>query len=179
MSTPIVSGRMTEDRYTPAGVFYVYYKQRDRVLRGDVVGTDSDGEPIYQYASHVSYWMPFNGGIGMHDADWRGAFGGEIYLTDGSHGCINMPVDEAPKMYEWITSDIPIVVYYSEPYTLAPSTGEKEVVASADNTDVEYVEPAPETDTDESGEYDGSDESGEYDSSDESAENNGDEEYEA
>lgn len=143
MKTPIVSGRMTEDRYTPGGVYFVYYKQRDRVLHGDAVGMASDGTPIYQYASPVSYWMPFNGGIGMHDADWRGAFGGSIYITDGSHGCINMPVDEAPKMYDWVNSDIPIVVYYSEPYTLAPATGEREVISSADNSgEEEYVEPS-------------------------------------
>ena len=39
----------------------------------------------------VTYWMPFNGGIGFHDATWRGCFGGQIYIWSGSHGCVNMP----------------------------------------------------------------------------------------
>ena len=66
--------------------------------------------------------MPFNGGVGMHDAWWRGAFGGDIYLYDGSHGCINMPVDMAAAAFDIVTLDMPIVVYYSENYTLYYNT---------------------------------------------------------
>ena len=44
--------------------------------------------------------MPFNGGIGFHDASWRSKFGGTIYQYSGSHGCINLPVDKAKLLYE-------------------------------------------------------------------------------
>ena len=44
--------------------------------------------------------MPFNGGIGFHDASWRSKFSGTIYQYSGSHGCINLPVDKAKLLYE-------------------------------------------------------------------------------
>ncbi len=69
-------------------------------------------EEKYEYESFVSYWMPFNGGIGMHDANWRGAFGGSIYMYSGSHGCINMPSSKAAKLYEMIETGCVVVCYY-------------------------------------------------------------------
>ena len=58
--------------------------------------------------------MRFNQGIGMHDASWRVYFGGKIYLTSGSHGCVNMPYDAAAQMYENIDETMPIIVYQSK-----------------------------------------------------------------
>ena len=101
LETDVVTGMMTESRATPAGVCLVYNKALDYTLTGP------------GYRTPVSYWMPFNGAVGFHDAWWRGAFGGEIYLWDGSHGCVNMPVDMAAKAFDLITFDMPIVVYYS------------------------------------------------------------------
>ena len=47
--------------------------------------------------------MPFYGNIyGLHDATWRSYFGGTIYEYDGSHGCINMPLSVARRLYETI-----------------------------------------------------------------------------
>ena len=109
MECDIVTGKPTADRYTPDGVYYVYYKTQNTTLKGEV---QEDGS--YEYESPVSYWMPINGDIGMHDASWRGTFGGSEYISNGSHGCINMPVDMAPVLYNWITSDVPVVVYNSE-----------------------------------------------------------------
>lgn len=65
----------------------------------------------YEYQSHVNFWMPFNGGIGLHDATWRSKFGGDIYVTNGSHGCINLPKDKAEKIYDIIDKNMPIIVY--------------------------------------------------------------------
>jgi len=53
--------------------------------------------------------MPFNGGIGLHDADWRSKFGGTIYQTNGSHGCINLPPKVAAQVYENAYKGIPII----------------------------------------------------------------------
>lgn len=58
--------------------------------------------------------MRFNQGIGMHDATWRGKFGGSIYISGGSHGCVNMPKNAAAKTYEYIDETMPIIVYKSE-----------------------------------------------------------------
>lgn len=107
LDTPCVTGNVAGGCSTPTGVYYLYYKERNAVLRG----SNSDGS---KYASPVDYWMPFNGGIGFHDASWRnGVFGGEIYKTDGSHGCVNMPHEAAKTLYENISTSIPILVYES------------------------------------------------------------------
>lgn len=109
LESDFVSGKMTKDRYTPSGVYTLTYKEKDRDLKGEV--DPATGEP--SYISHVNYWMPFNRGIGFHDASWRSRFGGSIYVNSGSHGCVNLPTSFAPKLYDVITKDMPIVVYYS------------------------------------------------------------------
>lgn len=100
LESDMVSGNIARGHGTPAGVFGITYKERDATLRGE------------NYASHVDYWMPFNGNIGMHDASWRNSFGGEIYLTGGSHGCINLPRDAAAEIYGYVEANFPVVCYY-------------------------------------------------------------------
>ena len=103
-----VSGNMSyDDRQTHAGIFTMYYKKSPDVLRGS---QKADG--TYEYEEKVEYWMPFDGGIGFHDAPWRDEFGGDIYLTSGSHGCINLPPDNAAELYELIQYNVPIVCFY-------------------------------------------------------------------
>ena len=99
IETPTVTGNVTKGHATPTGVDPVNYKQRNAVLRGP------------GYASPVKYWMPFNGGIGLHDADWRTSFGGDIYKTNGSHGCINLPPSIAGQVYDLVYPGMPVVVY--------------------------------------------------------------------
>ena len=94
---PCVTGNVAKDYTTPDGVYSIYSKERNRVLRGKIV----NGKP--EYESPVSYWMPFNGGIGLHDANWRSNFGGSIYKTSGSHGCINLPPAKAAALYDLIS----------------------------------------------------------------------------
>jgi len=55
--------------------------------------------------------MPFDGGIGLHDATWRYQFGGNIYKWNGSHGCVNMPLNAAKVVYENIDKSMPIIVW--------------------------------------------------------------------
>lgn len=94
-------------RRTPGGIFLLTYKQKDRVLRGE---QKEDG--TYEYESPVSFWMPFNRGIGLHDASWRGSFGGTIYKYSGSHGCINLPYKKAQAIYSEIDKETPIICFY-------------------------------------------------------------------
>lgn len=99
VESDFVSGNLARGWGTPAGTYPLTYKQRNAVLKGE------------NYRTPVDYWMPFNGGIGMHDAKWRGAFGGSIYRTNGSHGCINLPHSVAKTIYENIQSGIPVICY--------------------------------------------------------------------
>ncbi|MBO5094297.1 MAG: L,D-transpeptidase/peptidoglycan binding protein [Lachnospiraceae bacterium] len=100
LDTPVVTGDMLRRRDTPPMVCYVYAKQRNRTLRGP------------GYASFVKYWMPVKGGIGIHDARWRDEFGGEIYKTKGSHGCINTPEEAMAQLYERVEIGTPVVMFY-------------------------------------------------------------------
>lgn len=103
---PCVTGNLSKKYDTPAGLYRLAYKEKDRVLRGE---KRADG--TYEYESPVSYWMPFNGGIGLHDANWRGSFGGEIYKTNGSHGCINLPPQKAGALYDLVEKGMPVICY--------------------------------------------------------------------
>ena len=90
---------------TPKGTYGLTYKERDAVLKG----SNADGS---SYESPVSYWMPFYGNYGMHDAPWRSSFGGTIYQGGGSHGCVNMPVASAKKLFNNLANQgVPIIVY--------------------------------------------------------------------
>lgn len=106
VDSPCVTGDVEAGHNTPTGVFYLTYKARNVYLKG----FNDNGT---RYSSFVQYWMPFNKGIGMHDASWRKQFGKEIYLTNGSHGCVNLPADKANIIYENIDDTMPIIVYES------------------------------------------------------------------
>lgn len=100
LSTPVVTGNTSRGDGTPQRVCYVYYKQRNRTLIGE------------DYRTPVSYWMAVYGNIGIHDANWRGKFGGSIYKTNGSHGCINTPAKEVARLYEMAEEGTPVVMFY-------------------------------------------------------------------
>lgn len=100
LDTDVVTGHTGRRRGTPEGVEYVYSKQRNRVLRGA------------DYATPVKYWMPVKGNVGIHDADWRSKFGGEIYKTDGSHGCVNTPPKIMAQLYELVEIGTPVIMFY-------------------------------------------------------------------
>ena len=110
LETDVVTGKPDPDRVTPEGVYSILNKKRDEVLVGEIV--PETGEP--EYRTPVSYWMPITwSGVGFHDATWQAAFGGNLYETGaGSHGCINMPLDQAAALYDMISVGTPVVVHY-------------------------------------------------------------------
>jgi len=99
--TPCVSGKISANHGTHTGVYPIAYKQKDATLKGD------------NYESHVNYWMPFNMGEGLHDATWRSSFGGTIYKTGGSHGCVNLPLSAAESIYNIVEAGWPVIVFYT------------------------------------------------------------------
>lgn len=106
LETDFVSGDMSKNYNTPEGVFGITYKTTNAILRGG------------DYAEHVSYWMPYHGNYGMHDATWRTEFGGDIYQDNGSHGCINLPLEKAGEIYQYISEGFPVICYYYPPGVL-------------------------------------------------------------
>lgn len=107
LETDIVTGNPNKGNATPQGTYSLTYKSRNKTLRGT---KKPDG--TYEYETPVAYWMPFNGGIGFHDATWQSSFGGNRYLSHGSHGCVNMPKDKAAALYDLIPDGCPVVCHY-------------------------------------------------------------------
>lgn len=87
LDSDVVTGKQNVSD-TRIGMFEIYSRETSRKLNG--VG----------YSTYVDYWMPFDGGIGLHDASWRSEFGGDIYIYSGSHGCVNLPFEIAKTIYE-------------------------------------------------------------------------------
>ena len=102
LESDVVTGLESDvNRQTHPGVF----KIRDRV-KDAVLGTYA----VQGYQQPVSYWMPIDHtGIGLHDLN-RSKYGGEIYKTHGSHGCINLPLDVAGKIYEETVVGMPVII---------------------------------------------------------------------
>lgn len=100
VSTDIVTGNMAKGHDTPTVVGYIYNKVRNTKL----VGTG--------YEAFVNYWMKVYGSIGIHDASWRRKFGGNIYTTNGSHGCINTPYDKVKIIFDNIEIGTPVIIFY-------------------------------------------------------------------
>lgn len=104
---PIVTGKPSRGDATPQGVYILKYKEKDTTLRGP---KKEDGS--YEWESPVTYWMPFNGGIGLHDAPWQTNFGGDWYLEHGSRGCVNLQYDVAETVFNNVDSGTPVVCHY-------------------------------------------------------------------
>ncbi len=100
IESDFVSGNHAKGYDTPSGAYPLTYKQKDATLKGE------------NYRTPVSYWMPFNGNIGMHDAKWRSSFGGQIYMTNGSHGCVNLPPAVAKVIFQNISTGDPVLCYH-------------------------------------------------------------------
>ena len=128
LESDFVSGNVAKGYTTPPGIFSLTYKQRDAVLKGQ------------GYSSPVKFWMPFNGGIGFHDASWRSSFGGTIYKTNGSHGCINMPYAAAKTLFENVYAGMPVICY-----NLAGTESAKTSQASGKETPAATAAAVPST----------------------------------
>ena len=131
LESDFVSGNVSRGYTTPGGIFGLTYKQRDATLTGET------------YRTPVSYWMPFNNNIGMHDATWRRDFGKDIYLTNGSHGCINLPYSAAKEIYGHIEKGTPVICYYLPGTEYVP---EAEMPIDPDNPENAVTEDTPQED---------------------------------
>jgi len=110
--TPVTTGNHATGYDTPAGSVWAV----------DAKKSDCD---FKLYPSHVMFWLPFNGDVGIHDASWRTEYGGDIYLTNGSHGCVNTPYTEAEKVFNAIEIGDPVIVYYSLDDVTGPQPTQK------------------------------------------------------
>ena len=109
LTTPVVTGKPS----TPSdkGLFEIYDISHSRYLIGP------------NYKSYVDIMMKYNGGEGLHDAQyhthedgfrhgWRDAseFGGDTYLKHCSHGCINMIHDDVMTVSDYVDIGTKVLV---------------------------------------------------------------------
>ncbi len=123
---PIVSGSMNENCGSPDGIFDIDYMEH-KESGIPLVGED--------YESTVTYFLQWAYNIGFHDATWRKnkEFGGDTYLDDGSHGCINMKLADVTKLYELLPKNggkTPVVAYYRDPVVLTSESAKKNLAYS-------------------------------------------------
>ena len=94
-----VTGDAKRGYNTTVGIHKIIFKDLNRTLHG------SYGEAF------VKYWMRFtNSGQGLHDAGWRRNFGSSIYISNGSHGCVNLPRETAATIYNNSYLGMPVIV---------------------------------------------------------------------
>ncbi len=90
---PISSGKQKTP--TREGTFTVQRKLRTSRMKGK----DYD-------ISDVPYTMYYSGSYAIHGAYWRNKFG-----RRASHGCVNLPVTQAKKLYSWAGVGTKIVIH--------------------------------------------------------------------
>ncbi len=110
LDTDVVTGVPTPAKETPSGVYSILEKELNSTLVGEI--DPATGQP--EYRTPVAYWMRVTwSGIGFHDATWQPAFGGSLYASGaGSHGCINMPLDQAGALYNMLPVGTPVIIHY-------------------------------------------------------------------
>ncbi len=104
---------------TPPGLWRVTVKKRDATFTSD----EKPGDALYYPPTHIYYAMLYHeGGYYLHDATWRQYFGPGANLRHndytspgfsnvGSHGCINMSLTNARKLYNWVEIGTAVLVY--------------------------------------------------------------------
>jgi len=129
-----VSGAPDGTHDTPQGVYFINNKESPSVLLGDTTATGSR-----EYRTTVKYWMPWDGNsVGFHDAEWQDAFGGTRYTEGfGSHGCINLSVEDAGKLYKRV--DIGTVVVCHD----GGKKSSKKAAAAEDSEEAEEAAEEP------------------------------------
>ena len=105
----MVTGRVSDNHPTPTGVYYI---NGNKGTKQKLIGLDEDGDKKPDYENEVDWWMPFiNNMVAFHDAPWRSSFGGQIYVDNGSHGCVNLPPEVAKQLYELAPVGTVVVVH--------------------------------------------------------------------
>lgn len=103
LQSPMVAGAPATPTVT--GEYNVWAKVANQTMRG----SNADGS---RYETpNVPWILYFHGGYATHGAYWRGSFGYDAG-AGGSHGCVNMPVDQAKALYDWADVGTKVVSHH-------------------------------------------------------------------
>jgi hypothetical protein len=92
---------------TPRGEFRIWIKLKYTKMEGGKRGTGT-----YYYLPNVPYTQYFYKGYGIHGTYWHNNFG-----TPMSHGCVNLSIPDAEKLFYWTSpplTDGQTIVYPSK-----------------------------------------------------------------
>lgn len=104
VESDVVTGCVAKGYDTPSGSVWAVDCHKSPAVLGTI---ETNG-----YSSPVTYWMSFTGNVGLHDADgWRSAYGGDIYINNGSHGCVNTPTAAMKIIYDNFNVGDPVIVH--------------------------------------------------------------------
>lgn len=97
---PCVTGNVKGKHDTPKGKYSIMTKIPGKRLKGPT------------WDCWVNRWMQFTpSACGFHDASWRKSFGGNIYLTNGSHGCVNLSKSDAYDLYDLVSVGTTVIIH--------------------------------------------------------------------
>ncbi|MCQ2500373.1 MAG: L,D-transpeptidase/peptidoglycan binding protein [Lachnospiraceae bacterium] len=114
-STPIITGCDEKGYSTPSGSCWA------------IDGKKMDWNFTTFPNAWSTWWMPFNDQVGLHDASWQDPSYYEIpgfYISNGSHGCVNIPDAPMEQIFNYMEIGYPVVVYYSEDQVVGPAPTE-------------------------------------------------------
>ena len=108
MDSEVVTGCRNKGTETPQGVYKVKGKTTDYTMRGE-----KNASGNWSYQVHCNYWIPFaaEDTIGFHDLTTRSDWSSTAYLDNGSHGCVNTPLDKVKELYDIVSYKFPVVIY--------------------------------------------------------------------
>lgn len=108
LDSAVVTGCLNKGTQTPKGVYKVKGKTTDYTMRGT-----KNASGNWSYEVHCNYWIPFaaENTIGFHDLVTRSDWSSTAYINNGSHGCVNTPLDKVKELYNIVSYKFPVVVY--------------------------------------------------------------------
>jgi lipoprotein-anchoring transpeptidase ErfK/SrfK len=100
--TPVTTGMAGPWTSTPTGRYRIQGRTRNTVL------TLNTGQTF-----PVKYWIPFDAPLyGFHDSSWQHfPYGSQKYRTNGSHGCVHMPLEAIAFLYRWVARPTAVRIY--------------------------------------------------------------------
>lgn len=96
LSTPVVTGK--DSTPTVTGLFKVYAKNTNYTMVGD------------DYRAFSRYVLKFYNRYYIHDSN-RTEYGGEIYHSNGSHGCVNTPYKKVKKLFDHTKLNTKVLIH--------------------------------------------------------------------
>lgn len=99
-SAPVATGK--DGFNTPTGTFAIYARYPMQTMTGA-----GGGETWY--VPDIPWVQYIVGGVAFHGTYWHDQWGTGVRM---SHGCVNLNIDDAQRLYEWADIGTEVVIHY-------------------------------------------------------------------